>query len=169
MSEQRVTYSNGCALDDVVCEFKVIGGEHHDGRAIFEVAQLLPLNECCVAWDFGSAAVFEIERGGKKLKTDARHQNSGNRDQRQIRARVGKLQWQDRALIPAEELLDSLQRDGIDVPGISRNVSHATDSGVAGRVKAVVHASAKTQSDELPSAVSCHESVVAEEVLQAVG
>ena len=74
------------------------------------------------------------------MQPDARHEDGGNGNERQIQVAGWKFKRQHCALILAEEVLDSFERDWIDVPGVSRNVSDPADSAVTGRVKPVIHA-----------------------------
>ena len=106
---------------------------------------------------------------GNEVEPDARYENGGNRNERQVRARRRKLKGKDRALVLAEELLHPLKRDWIDVPGISGNVSHAAHSTVARCMKPVVHARPETKGNELAAAVPFDESLILQQIHQAIG
>src|SRR5262245_8170105 len=99
--------------------------------------------------DLRSATVFEIERRWDEVQTDTRHENGGNRNERYIDAWPGRLNCHDCALIFAEQFLDAFERDRIDVPGISGNVSHTADAAVTRCMKAMIHTRTQTQRDEL--------------------
>ena len=156
------------ALDDVAGEFKIPRGEHDNGRTVFEITEFLALGESRVAGYVGSAAVVEIQRRGNEMQPDACHKNRGNRHDRQTGLRSRKFQWQDRPLILTEEPFDAFERDWIDIPRISGNVSDAADSPVAGSVKPVVHARPETERDELAASVPFDQPFVAQQVLHTI-
>ena len=81
----------------------------------------------------------------------------------------GQLRLQHRALVLAEQLLDALERDRIDVPGIAGDVGHLLDAAVVRRVEAVVHAGRQAQRDVAAVAIGVHEVGIAEQILQRVG
>ena len=67
----------------------------------------------------------------------------------------------DRALVLAEQPLDALQRDRIDVPGVARDVVDLLHAAVVGRMEAVVHARGQAQRHVLAAAVVAHQLGVA--------
>ena len=72
------------------------------------------------------------------------------------------------ALVPAKEPLDPLKRDGIDVPGVPRDVIHLFHPAVVRRVKAVVHARGQPQGRVPAVAVVADQFVVAQKVVQGI-
>ena len=60
---------------------------------------------------------------------------------------------QDGALVLAEQLLDALERDRVDVPGVAGDVGHLLDAAVMRRVEAVIHARGQPQRDVAAVAV----------------
>ena len=74
-----------------------------------------------------------------------------------------------RALVLAEQPLDPLQRDRIDVPGVAMDEGHLLDPAVMRRVEAVIHARRQPQRDEAAVAVLLDQRGIAEQVEQRVG
>ena len=69
-----------------------------------------------------------------------------------------------RALVLAEQLLDPLQRDRIDVPGIAGDEGDLLDPAVMRRVEAVIHARGQPQRDEAAVAMRLDQRGIAEQV-----
>ena len=74
-----------------------------------------------------------------------------------------------RALVLAEQPLDPLERDRIDVPGVAGNVGDLIDAAVVRRVEAVVHARGQPQGHVAAVAVGLDQVAVAQQILQRVG
>src|SRR5262249_6913104 len=155
--------SNCRALDNSVGKFESAGSEHQNSRAVLEVTKLLSLRKALVTVDFSSATVPEIERRTDEMQPDTGDQNRGDGHERQERVRRGQFKRQNGALILAEEFFNAVERDGIDIPGISGDVSHAADRAVARRVETVIHTCAETKRDELAAPVTLDEAVIAQQ------
>ena len=101
------------------------------------------------------------------MQADAGDKNGGDRHQRQ-RLAGRKPRAHHRALVLAEQALDPLQRDRIDVPDIAMDERHPLDRGVIGRVEAVIHARRQPQRDEAAVAVLLHQRGIAEQIQQRI-
>ena len=74
-----------------------------------------------------------------------------------------------RALVLAEQPLDPLQRDRIDVPDVAMDQRDALDMRVIRRVEAVIHARGQPQRDEASVAVLLDQRGIAEQIEQRIG
>ncbi len=115
-------------------------GEHDDGRAVLEPAHFLALAEIGVAGDDVGSAVSQVEQHIEEVQPDARDQDRRHRHQREELVRGLEPAADDRALVLAEQILDSLQRNRIHVPRVAGDIGHLLDRAVMRRVEAVVHA-----------------------------
>ncbi len=89
--------------------------------------------------------MLQVQRSIETVHADAGNQNGGHGDQRH-RLSVGRKLGRDHgALVLAEQALDPLQRDRVDVPGIAGDVDHALDAAVVRCMEAVVHARCQAQ------------------------
>ncbi len=140
--------------------------EHDDGRAVFEPAHFLAFAHGGVAGNDVRAPIAQVQQHVEKLEANARDQDGRHRHQGEQRARR-QAAADDGPLVLAEQPLDPLERDGIDVPGVARDVIHLLDAAIVGRVKAVVHARGEPQGRELAAAVVAHEFLIAQQVRAA--
>ena len=103
-----------------------------------------PLLTFDVAGKLRAARASGVEHEIEEMQADARHQNGRDRHQRQ---RVAGFQpcADHRALVLAEQPLDPLQRDRIDVPGVAMDQRDPLDMRVMRRVEAVIHARRQPQ------------------------
>ena len=74
----------------------------------------------------------------------------------------------DGALVLAKQPLDPLERDGIHVPRVARDVSHPLHAAVVGSVKTVIHARGQPQRREQPAAVVAHQLIVVQQIRQRI-
>ena len=80
-------------------------------------------------WNVNSIALKRVERHGETVQPDAGDQDRGDRHQGHAIA-VAQPSLDHRALVLAEQPLDPLQRDRIDVPGVPGNVSDPFDAQI---------------------------------------
>src|SRR5215831_13588348 len=72
-------------------------------------------------------------------------------------------------LILAEELFDTLERDRIDIPCISGDVSDTKNPAITRGMEPVIHICAETECDEFAAFMPIDEPVIAQQVFQTVG
>ena len=95
-------------------------------------------------------------------------QDRGNRHQGHGLAAGGERRPQYRALVLAEQTLDPLERDRIDVPGVAGDVGDLVDAAIMRRVEAVIHARFQPQRHIAAVAMGFDSSRIAQQVLQRV-
>ncbi len=81
-----------------------------------------------VTHEFRRPLGLGIEHHVEAMQADAGDENRRHRNQRQ-RLTGRKVSLDHRALILAEQPLDPLQRDWIDVPGVAMDERHLLDAG----------------------------------------
>ena len=102
---------------------KPFGREHDNGRAMFEPAQFFPLAKCVCAWNFVGAFPAQVHQDIDCMKTDARHQNGGDRNDRQRMIGCADSSSQNGALVFTEQTFDPLESDWIDIPDVAAEIS----------------------------------------------
>ena len=127
VAEERLSHSNRVTGHDAVHEVETAGGERDDRRAVAEVAQLITFLKRGATDEAAMAGVLQIERWVEDIQVNAGHENGRHRHQRHGLSGPPQRRVEDRALVLAEEPLDALQRDGIDVPGVAGDVGHLVD------------------------------------------
>ena len=114
-------------------------------------------------------AVLEVQQHVEKMQADAGDQHRCDGYQGNEMSAGIQSGADHRALVLAEQFLDALQGDRVDVPGVARDVGDLHDRAVVRRVKAVVHAGRNSQRDVAAVAVALDEFGIAEQVEQGVG
>src|SRR3984957_9607929 len=113
-AQQRLTGLDPRALAHTVTKLKTVRRQHDDGRAMLEPSHLIALVHADVAGKHRRPARLRIQRAVDAMQAEACHQNGGDRHNRQRLAR-SETRLDHRAFVLAEETLDPLQRDRVDV------------------------------------------------------
>ena len=111
---------------------------------------------------------LRVEHDVEEMQADAGDQNRGDRHQRQRLAACRRVS-NHRALVLAEQPLDPLQRDRIDVPDVAMDERDLLDPAIIWRVEAVIHARRQPQGDEAAVAVPLDQRGIAEQIEQRIG
>ena len=127
-----------------------------------------PLRRRGVARDDVRAAVAQVQPYVEKLQTNARDQDGRHGHQGEQRARGRSRQRMTARSFLQNSRSTRLQRDGIHVPRVARDVRHLLHAAVVGRVKAVIHARGQPQRREPPAAVVAHQLIVAQQIRQRI-
>ena len=97
-----------------------------------------------VAVDRRGAAIVHVHHDIEEVQADAGDQDRRHRHQGDEVA-AGEPGADHRPLVLAEQSLDALERDRIDVPGVAGDVGDPLDRAVMRRMEAVVHARGEPQ------------------------
>jgi len=136
---------------------------------VLEPAHLLALAERRVAGEIRGFLRARIEHLAEAVQADAGHENRRDRNQRHRVAARREPQAQHRALVAAEQLVDTPQRHRVDVPQFAGVVGDRFEAAIVRRVEAVIHAGGQPQRRIATVPVQVDEVRVAEQVRQGIG
>src|SRR6185312_1250551 len=116
------------------------GRKHNDGGTVLEPAHLLALGQLSVAVDTVRPPVAQVQPHIEEPQPDTGNQDGRDGYQCDQMTAAAQAALDGRPLVLAEETLDALEGDGVDVPGVARNVGHPLHPKVLRSVESVVHA-----------------------------
>src|SRR5262249_36626107 len=168
-AHQRLPHADDGTFPHIFAQWKNVGREHDDRRAVLEPAHLVAFPERSVAGDHIGARVFEAQHDVEKMQANTGDEHGRDRHQGHRVSAGGETRAQQRAFILAEQLLDPAQLHWIYMPGVARHVGHSIDAAIVRRVETVVHARGQPQRRIAAVAVRVDQIVVAQQILQRVG
>ncbi len=131
-------------------------------------AHVFAFAEACIAGNDVGPAVAEIEQDIEEAQPNAGHKDRRDRHQSDAVAGGVKPCSNHGAFVLAEEFLDPLERNGINVPGVPGDVGHLFHAAVVGSVEMMVHAGREPQGNVAAIAVEIYEIRIAKQILQTV-
>ena len=103
------------------------------------------------------ATVAQVQQHIDEVQPDAGNQYGGHRHQGQRAFVLGQAHFNHGTLVLAKQALHALQGNGVDVPGVARDVGDTLHQPVSRGMKAVIHAGRQTQGHVLAVRVPLRE------------